>query len=429
MFSKTQWISGGGIVTLALVMMVSPVSAQTGVTPFSMSMFPEEMDEARDLFNLGERLYTEQKFAEAEKRFREVLQKFPRNVIADRSNYYLIRTLVSMGKVSEALAQINQFERVFPRSAWRSDVQEMRIGLTNEVSPAAEMLILPEQMVWQVSQTPVGPVARPASAAPEAPQAPAAPAAPTPFAFARSARAAAPGGQAREAVSPEVSLQQEILRALFQNDAERGIAIATERLRSDPSDPVALSSLHLIANSRSEQAIPMLVTLAKNSSNVKARRDAIFWIGRSRAEKEVIADTLVGLVPSMTADDDSEALAQALSSVNVPKATEALATMARDSSKSDRVRQNALRWIAQSRLTNRMALLQEIYRSAMDNTALRRQVVQYYSQTRDESAVAALAGVARQDPDQTVRRQAVSSLGSIRTPEALKALEDLLARP
>ena len=47
-----------------------------------------------------------------------------------------------------------------------------------------------------------------------------------------------------------MTLQQEVLRELFVNNADRAIEISSERLKSDPGDQVVLSSLYLFANSK-----------------------------------------------------------------------------------------------------------------------------------------------------------------------------------
>ena len=130
----------------------------------------------------------------------------------------------------------------------------------------------------------------------------------------------------------------------------------------------------------------------------------------------------------MTAEEDSSAIASALGQMNNQKSVDALATLARDRSKSDRIRSNAINSIASSRFPNRSALLEDIYKSLSDNPRLRRQVLSYYSNSRDPQSVSILVAIATNDPDLSVRREAVNYLGQIKTPEALKALETLLNR-
>jgi HEAT repeat protein len=205
------------------------------------------------------------------------------------------------------------------------------------------------------------------------------------------------------------------------------LEIATERLKSNPADPVVLSSLNMVANSRSAQAVPMLLAIARSSTNARARRDAIYWLGQSRGDRDAIVDTLVGLIPSL-ADDDSEAVAFALSQIRTDKSMNALATIARDKSKSEKTRNNALYWIGQGRLPNRVGLLEDIYKNSMDNSKIRMQTLYALSQTREPQAVTVMGNVASSDPDISVRKQAVYWLGQSRSPEANQALEKLLQK-
>ena len=77
--------------------------------------------------------------------------------------------------------------------------------------------------------------------------------------------------------NPEVRLQLEVLRVLFENNPDRAIEISTDRLRTDPSDIVVLSSLNMVAQSRSDKAMPLLVTLAKCRQQDPSRRRWLDW--------------------------------------------------------------------------------------------------------------------------------------------------------
>src|SRR5262249_54505131 len=161
--------------------------------------------------------------------------------------------------------------------------------------------------------------------------------------------------------------------------------------------------LNLIASSRSAQAIPMLLGIVKNSPNPKARRDAIFWIGQSGVDGDIVVDTLLGLLPTV-GDDDCESLAYTLSQVPSTKSLNALATIARDKSRSEKVRTSVVTWIGQSRGTNRAGFLEEIYKNSMDNPKIRQQVLYSLSQTREPRAVTVIGNVASTDPDIEIRK-------------------------
>ena len=230
-----------------------------------------------------------------------------------------------------------------------------------------------------------------------------------------------------QSADPELSLRQEVLRTLYRNNPDRGIEIEGELLKSNPADPLVLSTLNMIATSPSAKALPMLIEIEKNSSNPKTRKDAIYWISQSHGDKDAIVDTLTGLLPSANGDD-AEAVTYALGQVHTDKAVNALATIARDKNRTEAVRNSALFSISQSRVPNRLSLLEDIYKNSSDSLPVRRQVLFAVSQTRDPQAVTLLSNIASSDPNIELRKQAVFSLGQIKSPEATQALENLLRK-
>jgi hypothetical protein len=79
---------------------------------------------------------------------------------------------------------------------------------------------------------------------------------------------------------PETNLRQEILRVLIQNEPDRAIDIAADRLKADAGDPVVINNLNNIANSKSAKALPLMTSIAKSSSNTNARRAAVNALSR-----------------------------------------------------------------------------------------------------------------------------------------------------
>ncbi len=381
--------------TVLMVLSVAGISSralgQSKRTVVVQQNFAEPADPARELFTVGQKLYDQYRYTEAERTFREVIQKYSKSTIADKADYYLIRTLVQSGKRAEALDRIHAFSKSYPKSGWLTDIEELRIGLTSEVTPAAMRLLVRQAFPFIGFGGPFG----------------------------------IDPGQGN--IDPEVSLQQEILRAIFRSNADRAIEIATERLKANPADPVVVSTLNMVATSHSPQALAMLLAIARSSPNAKARRDAIFWIGHTNGDKDSIVDILAGLLPAMT-DEDSDAVAYALNQIRTDKAFNTLTLIARDKNRSEKSRGSALYWIGQSRAPNRVSLLDDIYKNAADSSQIRRQALYALSQTRDPQAVTILSNIAASDPDIELRKQAVYWLGRINTPEASQALENMLRK-
>ncbi len=231
-------------------------------------------------------------------------------------------------------------------------------------------------------------------------------------------------------VDPEVSLQQEIMRAVIAADPERAMEIAAERLERDPSDPVVLANFHMIARSNTDQALTMLQNIATNSESERARREAIFWISRWDGDEERIVDVLLEILPSIDDDETAASVAFSLSRVESERAVSVLETIASDASRSEELRKNAVFYISRTDVGNQVEALGRIYRSASDNEEIRKQVTFSLSRTDDEAGAVNLLGeIARNDPSTEVRKQAVFFLGRMDTPEALQILESLLTGP
>jgi tetratricopeptide (TPR) repeat protein len=417
MFSNMKRISISLLMIGACAGLVPASYAQTDRLALLQRSFAEPSDPARDLYNAGLKLYDDFRYDDAVKTFREVVAKYPKSNIADRAQYYVIRTLWQNRKPSEAIDQINVFQKSYPKSPWYPDVQEIRIQLTNQVPPAAIVRLR-------------GPI----PAAPQAPPAPPAPApapVPSPFVNISAENFSIPPGSfgsifggPQNSSDPQVSLMQEAMRAMFRSDVNRALEIAMSRLKADMADPVVLSTLDAVAQSASNQALPFLMDIVKNSPNMKARKDAIFWISQSRGNKDAAVDALTGL--SNLPDDESESVTFALGQIHTDKAFNTLAAIARDKNKPEKQRTSALFWIGQSRVPNRVALLEDIYKTGGDSVNVRGQVLFALSQTHDPQVIPVLVNIATSDPDPGLRKQAIMWLGQTKSPEASKALEDIL---
>ena len=97
--------------------------------------------------------------------------------------------------------------------------------------------------------------------------------------------AVAPGSRSQD---PEIGLKQEAFRSLLRSNPDRAIEVASERLKDDPGDPVVLASLPSISQSESAKARPLLISIAKTSTNTNARQQAVSAIARNRDDKAAL---------------------------------------------------------------------------------------------------------------------------------------------
>src|SRR5215471_4053507 len=366
MLSYGKQMGRWALILAGAVGFAAPAFGQNVRLPAFQRNLLEPADPARDLFNEGQRFYDQSRYSDAERTFRQVTERYPKSYIADRAEYYLIRTLHQTGKTVEALNHINSFRNTYPNSTWNQDVEEERMEITNQVPAAAQAILIRQGVAPQ--RVPPRPVA-PRPVAPRPPDI---------------------------AVRPieiqnfdlQISFLQEAMRVMFRTDISRALQIASERLKADMADPVVISSMSILVTNASAQGLPILVEIAKNSPDMRARKDAAYWMTRVNSDKDRIVDTLMGL---LVTDDNTDGVTYALGQIRTEKSFNALAGIVTDKSRSEKVRTQAL-----------VAL----------------------GQAHDPRTVALLANIAN-DSDFALRTEALRWLGQIRSPEAMQVLENL----
>ena len=337
-------------------------------TPQLHAQTSAQNNQARSLFLEGCDLWDEGNFVAAERKFRDALTRYPKAEQSDRTSYYLITTLINLGRADEARAEILNFYKAYPHSTWRSDVEEKRL-----------MLSEPSRTALRGYQPARG--------------------------------FAVPPGQYRIVIPNPVpvnvhvspSLEQEQLRIIVQTDANKGIAVARERLRVNPSDPAVVSNFVTIAGSGSPHAFPFFVVLAGKGPNPHTREQAGFWIGRLKNENDAVGKGLVEIVKEK---DGVPIVVEVFSRIN-PAAT-----------------QNVLNQVIEVPSVEKLDALEKIYR----NTTLqpvRSQIVQSAGSMPEPAARDFLTEVAKTESNVSIRLAAIHTL-SMRPDVDVKALEDIL---
>jgi tetratricopeptide (TPR) repeat protein len=228
-----------------------------------------ENNEARRLFNEGDKLHRDGNYIEAEKKFREALRRYPKADQADRTAFYLIDTLMKLGRVQESRAEAENFRRNYPKSNWKPDVNEKILVLGG--LPGAPTVI------WNSPAE-----VREAQARAD---------------LLRGARAAdGPNKNYPDEFPPNASMKAEMLRMGIQSHPDQGIQDAMELLKANPADPVISANLGTIANSDSSRAVPFLLSVWVNTySPPTMRNNAFFWFSRRNPNKEEVAKAIMDL--------------------------------------------------------------------------------------------------------------------------------------
>ena len=346
-----------------------------------ISQTPRQNSEARRLVADGVEFQYDGRFAEAERKFREALTKYPKADQSDRTAYFLIDTLVKLGRFQDARLEVERFYRNYPTSKWLQDVDERTWDLGGQPSaPQAAIWNSPAELreaqarfdLMRGAVTPAGP----------------------------------PNKIYADEFPPNASYKAEALRQIVQLDTNRGIENAKELLKTDPSDPVVAANLGTIANSDSPQALPFLLSIWANvASSPNMRNNAFFWASRRNPDKEQVAKAVMDLL----AKKETEAVA-----------SEALYRMTVADHRA------VLEQIVMSSNADKFVLMEKIYRNG--SVLLRTDLLMFIGRLNDPKATAFIEGVAQNERDASVRRAAVQALGG-RKDVNVEMLEKVMKAP
>jgi outer membrane protein assembly factor BamD (BamD/ComL family) len=219
-----------------------------------MAQATKDNTEARRLWNEGNELFNDGNFTDAEKKFREALTKYPKTDQADRSAYYLIKTLEKLRRFQEARAEIENFHRNYPGSRWREDVdvESLALGASSNTFAQQQAKIDEERALSQK----LGSTALP----------------------------------------PNASLDAVILQMIILQNPNEGIAKAKERLKIDPSDQAVINNLGTIFSCNSPQALPFLLDLSNSAVSPATRNIAFFYAMRRNPDRVQVANTLMEML-------------------------------------------------------------------------------------------------------------------------------------
>jgi tetratricopeptide (TPR) repeat protein len=321
-----------------------------------------ENPDARKLWNTGIELFNDGNFADAEKTFREALTKYPKYEQADRTTYYLIRTLEKLRRFRDARTEIENFHRNFPGSGWRDDVDEVSLalgGLDNS-QLQQEAKIAKERAESEKRGSPVLP--------------------------------------------PNASMDAMILQMIIRANPNEGIEKVKERLKKDPADQAVLANLGTIFSSKSPQALPFLLDLSNSASSPNIRTTAFFYAMRLNPDRVQVANTMMEM---MGKKENEGIVSEALFRMTYQEHREVLAEIVGSSN------------------SNKFDAIEKIYRggSITLRSDLLDAVAKLRDDPRAESFI---LDAAKNDKDLAVRRAALEALVKLKGAADVRTLENLL---
>lgn len=322
---------------------------------------------ATKAFREGRDLIEDENWVRAAERFSGFVSDYPKDKNVDAALYWLAFALKKQTKFREANEKLEQLTREFPRSSWTDDARAMRI----EIAP-------------QLGN--------------------------------------------RQVVTEAINKDNEeikiiALQSLFQGNSERASEYVNDILKpnSTASRRLKETAVVLLAQHGGRAALPVLIDIARNGTDVKLRRTAIFWIGQSGDESAF--DLLKELASRAENEEVYKTALHAISQHGSQRAGAYLSEVARTAA-SPKVRREAIFWLSQKAGESAVDELMNIYGADQD-IEVKKQVLFALSQIGGARAEAKLLEVARTGDNVETRKQAIFWLGQRGGPQTIETLIQL----
>ena len=339
-------------------------------------------DNATKAFRVGRDLIEDEKWEQAEKRFRDFLRDYPKHKESDAAIYWLAFTQKKQQHFAEAERLLVKLSNDYPTSNWLDDAKALRL----EIAPSVGNVAYVDQVIRASKQGRVAqpmPAPEPAPAAapifPEILEVPIAPLAPAQELGGLSGLKIMGQGSVRGGLDEKDEIKAIALQSLMQSNPERALPYISDILKNDSkaSNGLKEHAIRLLGQYRGPNSVTMLLDLARNQSDPKIRRSAIYSLGNVEDDKAL--DLLLDLATKSDDAEVSKAALRALASQRNPKARQKLFEIVRSSSNED----------------------------------TRVQAVQFLDNKGDETLVDELVKIYQTDKSLKVRRQAIFSLAQM----------------
>ena len=392
-------------------------------------------DNATKAFRIGRDLIEDEKWEQAEKRFRDFLRDYPKHKESDAAIYWLAFTQKKQQHFTEAERLLVKLTNDYPKSNWLDDAKALRLEIAPSVGNVAYMdeVIRPARPVRVTGQdVRPRPLPAPESATgitfAEVPEFPVAPLAPLSAAGFGGLDALSIITQAsvRSGMDEKDEIKAIALQSLMQSNPERALPYIADILKNDSkaSNGLKEHAIRLLGHYSAPNSLSMLLGLARSQSDPRLRRSAIYSLGS--VEDDKVLDLLLELA---TKSDDIEIAKVALRTLAIqsnPKARQKLFEIAR-SGTNEELRAQAVQGLVNRNDENLVDELVKIYQSDK-SLKVRKQVISNLSQmigsgSRSWARTATSPGVATTKMEELVEKR--NEVKKLKIEKAVKALLQL----
>ncbi|HSE97490.1 MAG TPA: HEAT repeat domain-containing protein, partial [Blastocatellia bacterium] len=238
----------------------------------------------------GRDLIEDEEFSKAAAVFSEFIRAYPSDKNVDAALYYLAFSQKKMAKYQESVATLQRLLNEHSKSSWINDAKAMKIEVDALLGN-------------------------------------------------------------REALEDELNkadteIKSIALQGLFQNNPDRAAEVAAEILKPDSKASRRLkeNALNMLGQYRGKQSSAIFLDVARRNTDMKLRRSAIYWLGRTG--DETILNGLRDMAVTSTEREISRAALGAIAQQSGTRPNEILVEIARTAPNVE-VRKAAVQWLGQ----------------------------------------------------------------------------------
>lgn len=224
---------------------------------------------------------------------------------------------------------------------------------------------------------------------------------------------------------PSADLRRKAIETLGESlEPQESLRQLREISRTDRDPDVQRQAVETMGELPAELAVPALIDIARNHSNLEVRVEAIQTLGDQQGSDPRVLETLKEIARSDAPEEVVNEAVEALGEMNSSEASDLVIEVARGRGPKD-ARRKAIEMVGRNPQADvALRTLSEIAR-ADDDEDVQREAVETLGETGSPGALAALITIARTHPRPEVRQAAIETLSEMgnapRIVEVLKA--------
>jgi HEAT repeat protein len=342
-------------------------SAQTSMRPNpriagGIIAIPITTDPADSLYRAARAVLTDGDYRRAASMFKQVTEKYPKSELAQESMYWRAWALYQSGStgrnkgdLDEALNSLRPYMAVHTKGSQRDDAAELWTRIRNAQASMGDARAAGDVAV---EATRIG------------------------------RQGTCTGSKSDE------EMRMAALDGLLTMSSEDAVPILKEVLKQTDNCRIDLrkKAVWLISQKHASDAVPTLLSVARNDPSMDVRGEAIFWL--SQANSNLAASALDSILFAPNADAAIRKKAVfALSQQHDERASAALRRAAEDERMPEEVREEAVFWLGNSKLAD-LDYFKSLFKKTK-NPALQNKVLFSINQSSTPQASAALLDIAK----------------------------------